>query len=277
MQIVLFFALTYIFSWSAFFAAAALSDAASRPFASTPLSGAMYIIGVFTPALIALAMAAREGGRERITGLLRQVIRAPHSVWWYVFATGYIVAIKLLAALLQRLFTGAWPHFGEAQVLVLLIATMISTPVQSGEEIGWRGYALPALTARIGLARASVLLGFIWAVWHLPFFFIAGTDKSGQSLPLYLLQVIAISVAMAWLYWRTNQSLLMVMLMHAAVNNLKEIVPSEVNATTLPFAFDGSLVGWLTAIVLWICAVYFLFQMRQQKFEPSAQSQLPAK
>lgn len=272
MQIVLFFALTYIVSWSAFWGAAALSLAASAPFASTPLSGAVYLFGVFTPALAALALTAREGGREKTIALLRRIIQLPRNPSWFLFAAGYFVVIKLIVALLYRLFAGAWPQFGGTPVLILLIATIISTPVQSGEEIGWRGYALPRLAARIGLARASVILGIIWALWHLPFFFIPGTDKSGQSLPLYLLQVTALSVAIAWLYWRTNQSLLIVMLMHAAVNNMKDIVPSAVNQTTRAFAFHASLVGWLTVTVLWICAVYFLIQMRNQKFQAVPES-----
>ena len=270
MQIVLFFAATYIVSWSAFFGAAALSVAAAVPFASTPLSGAVYLFGVITPALVALALAAVEGGRARTIALLRQVIQVPRNALWFVFAIGYIAAIKLIAALLYRLFAGAWPQFGDTRVLVLLIATIISTPAQSGEEIGWRGYALPRLAMRIGLARASVVLGVIWALWHLPFFLIPGTDKSGQSLPLYLLQVTAISIALAWLYWRTNQSLLIVMLMHAAVNNIKDIVPSAVNGTTEAFALNASLIGWLTVVVLWICAAYLLIRMRNQKFQIAA-------
>jgi CAAX protease family protein len=276
MQIVVFFALTYIVSWSAFFGAAALSVAASVPFASTPFSGAVYLFGVFTPAFVALGLVALEGGRTATIALLRQVIQVPRNASWFVFATGYVAAIKLIAALLHRLFAGAWPHFGDTSVLVLLIATIISTPAQSGEETGWRGYALPRLAARIGLARASVALGVIWALWHLPFFFIPGTDKSDQSLPLYLLQVTALSVAVTWLYWRTNQSLLIVMLMHAAVNNTKDIVPSAVNKTTKTFALNASLVGWLTVAILWICAVYFLIQMRNQRFQAAAGPQLSA-
>jgi len=70
------------------------------------------------------------------------------------------------------------------------------------------------------------VLGVLWASWHIPLFFVRDTDKFGQSFPLYLLQATALSVAMAWLYANTRGSLLPVMLMHAAVNNTKDIVPS---------------------------------------------------
>ena len=135
--------------------------------------------------------------------------------------------------------------------------------MQAGEEVGWRGYALPRLSARYGLAPAGIILGIIWAAWHLPLFFFPNSDTLGQSFPLYVLQVTAVSVAMAWLYWRTGGSLLLVMLFHAAVNNLKDIVPSAAPDATNAFTLHASLVGWLTVTFLWIGALYFLIQMRR--------------
>jgi membrane protease YdiL (CAAX protease family) len=157
--------------------------------------------------------------------------------------------------------TGAWPRFGTESWYIVLAAIVVSTPFQAGEEIGWHGYALPRLTVRFDLARGSILLGLIWACWHLPPFFIPASDTYGQSFLVVVLQVTALSVAMAWLYAHTNGSLLRVMLMHAAVNNSKDIVPSAVPGATNPFGLSASLVAWLTVTVLWICAAYFLARM----------------
>jgi membrane protease YdiL (CAAX protease family) len=145
----------------------------------------------------------------------------------------------------------------------MAMAMVFSTWVQAGEEIGWRGYALPRLAVRVGLAPASVLLGVLWAGWHLPLFFVPAADTLGQSFPLYLLQVTGLSVAAAWLYWRTGGSLLLVMLLHAAVNNTKDVVPSAVPGATNPFALSTSLVAWITATLLWIAAAHFLWRMRR--------------
>jgi hypothetical protein len=143
----------------------------------------------------------------------------------------------------------------------MLIGTVFSAPVQAGEEVGWRGYALPRLTRRMGAPVASLVLGVLWALWHLPLFFFDGTPYLRQSLPLYMLQVTAISVAMAWLYFRTDSSLLLVILMHAAVNNTKDVVSSVLpGAAATP---GGSLVGWLTMVVLWVVAVYCLARMKR--------------
>ena len=261
-----FFSLTYIVSWILWIAAAAILRVATpQHSAFLAISGFLYLVGVFAPALVALALTARADGRAGTLALLRRTVKWSVGARWYVFAVGYMAAIKLAVALLLRIATGAWPAFGLEPVYITAIAIPLSTPVQAGEEIGWRGYALPRLSARLGLSSASIALGVIWACWHLPFFFISGTDKSGQSFPVYLLGVTALSVAMAWLYWRTNGSLLLTMLMHAAVNNTKDIVPSAVSAATNAFSLSSSRVAWLSVVILWICAAYSLVRMRGVK------------
>ena len=81
---------------------------------------------------------------------------------------------------------------------------------------------------------------------------------------------------MAWLYRHTNGSLLLTMLMHAAVNNTKDIVPSAVAGATNPFALSASLVAWLSLALMWTCAAYFLVRVaalatrRRARRAPSA-------
>jgi membrane protease YdiL (CAAX protease family) len=139
----------------------------------------------------------------------------------------------------------------------------------AGEEIGWRGYALPRLTTRFGLPIASILLGVIWACWHLPQFFIREADTYGQSFLVYVLQVTAMSVAFAWLYAKTNGSLLLTMLLHASVNNTKDIVPSAIPGAAGTFSLHASLMAWLSVILLWVCAAYFLARMPKLQLAPA--------
>lgn len=248
-----FFSLTYALAW--------ISWAASRGISYG--SALVLLLGVFAPGIVALVLTERAEGRAATRALIARVFKWDVGARWYVFAIAFIPAIKLLVALVHRIVTGVWPRFGEEPLYLMAASLLVSTWAQAGEEIGWRGYALPRLSQRFGLAQASVILGVIWATWHLPLFFFFGSDILGQSFPLYLMQVTAVSVAMSWLYWRTGGSLLLVMLLHAAVNNLKDIVPSATPGATNPFVLNASLVGWLTVVFLWIAAAYFLFQMRR--------------
>ena len=256
--LVKFFVLTYAVMWSCF-----IPVAAGIP-AYAPLGAVLLLLGTFAPSLVAVWLTARAEGDSGLRALLSGVLRWRVAAGWYLFALAYIPAIKLTVALVHRLATGAWPRFGDEPWYGILAAIAFSTPFQAGEEIGWRGYALPRLATRFGLARASVLLGFIWAAWHLPQFFIPEVDTYGQSFFVYALQVTALSVAIAWLYARTNGSLLLVMLLHSAVNNSKDIVPSALPGANSTFGLSASLVAWLTATLLWMCAAYFLATMRRQ-------------
>jgi len=262
-----FFVLTFAASWSFWIGAALLSGGSFGPSARfMAIDRLLIYIGVFAPALVSLALTARLQGREAMRALLGQVLRLPQQARWYVFALGFFPAVKLAAAITERVVTGTWPNLADFPVLLLLPAIAISTPVQAGEEIGWRGYALPRLANRFGLPIAGIVLGVIWACWHLPFFFIPGSDNAGRSFPVYVLAVTSISVAMAWLYWRTGASLFIVMLMHAAIDN-EALLFSSPAALPNPFSLNTTLTAWLTAGCLAICAIYFLVQMSRAQYD----------
>jgi membrane protease YdiL (CAAX protease family) len=269
-----FFLLTFAVTWACFLGAV-LASRDVPP--GTPLGAglnALILLGTFAPAMVALALTARAQGRAGVRALLGRLFRWQVPARWYVFALGYMAAIKLTAALVHRLVVGEWPRFGELPFYLMIAAAVVSTAIggQTGEEIGWRGYALPRLASRLGLGGASVVLGVIWAVWHLPLFYLPQADTYGQSFVVYLLQVIALSVAITWLYWRTRGSLLLVMLLHAAINNTKGIVPSTPMPPGSPFTLNASPIAWLGVGLLWVMAAFLLVQMRGARLSETTPS-----
>lgn len=260
-SVVVFLLVTFAASW-AFFIPVALTGGATV----TPLAQALLLAGTIAPSLVALGLTARTAGRPGVRALVAPIGRLQAPAAAYLFAVGYTAAVKLAAAVILRATSGAWPRFGSEPLALIPFAIALSTPVQAGEELGWRGYALPRLAARLGLGPASLLLGVIWAVWHLPLFFLRGADTYGQSFPLFLLQVTAISVTMAWLYART-ESLLLVMLLHAAINNSKDIVPSATSGATNVFGWTTSPVARIALALMWIVAVVCLVRMRDPKLK----------
>ena len=260
MALVGFFLLTFAFTWTAWLAPAALGAPGDSGFFG--LGGLVFLLGVFAPAFVALALTAYGEGRAGVARQLARIGRWHVSAHLYLFAISYMAATKLFAALIHRVATGAWPSFGDTPLPLIFGAILVSTWVQAGEEVGWRGYALPRLATLLGLGGASVLLGVIWALWHLPLFFLHGSGSDGQSFPIYLLHVTALSVAMSWLYWKTEGSLLLVMLMHASVNNTTGIVPAALPNAVAPMSFEGTLVAWVTVLVSSAVAALLLARMR---------------
>lgn len=254
--VVWFFLLTYAVTWSCFVAVACDVTPAKGGAGQTVL-----LLGTIAPSLVALLLTWLAEGAGGTRPLLRGLARWRVGWGWYAFAFVFIAALKLLAAVLVRVALGAWPRFGTEPLWVLPVAVLLSTPVQAGEEIGWRGYALPRMASRIGWGPASVVLGIIWASWHLPLFFVAAADTYQQSFLIYALQVTAISVTMAWVYAQTGRSLLLVMVLHAAVNNTKDIVPSTLPVGAGVFTLAATPMAWTTVALLWICAAYLLTRM----------------
>lgn len=261
MRLLAYFLLTFLVTWSVWFAAAALAAPGNTGFFGG--RGPMFLLGVVAPALVALALTAQAEGRTGVTRLLARIGHWQVGARWYAVAIGYFAIVKLAAAIVHRVVTDEWPPFGDTPVALMVLGIAVSTWGQAGEEVGWRGYALPRLAQYFGLGGASLVLGFAWAVWHIPLFVLPDSGSTGQSFPAYLLQVIAMSVVFAFLYWKTDGSLLLVMLMHASVNNTTGIVPAAIGGAITPIAFGGSLVAWATVALSWVVATPLLIRMRK--------------
>ena len=258
-----FFVLAFALMWACFFTVAFVPIPAS-----TLLGRGLILLGAFAPSLAALAVTSFTEGRTGVQALLRQVTRWRVPAKFYVFALVFMAAIKLAAALVHRVAAGTWPRFGNESLFLIPVAIAFSTPFQIGEELGWRGYALPRMAAKLGLPGASLLLGLIWGLWHLPQFFIREGDSYRQSFPVFVLGTTALSVAFAWLYARTNGSVFLTMLLHSAINNSKDIVPSGVSGGADTFGFHASPISWIALALLWACSAYFLFDMRKVETHP---------
>jgi membrane protease YdiL (CAAX protease family) len=254
----MFYVLAFGIAWSMWALAGRFTDGATL----TATGHLIFLTGVFAPGISAVSIAATKGGGADVRALFRQIARFKVPAKYYAFAAGYMAVVKLTAAVLIRVSSGAWPAFGTDPIALIIGALIVSTWTQAGEELGWRALALPRLAARMGMGPASIVLGVIWALWHLPLFYAPYSDTVGQSFPLYLSQVTALSVAMGWLYWRTRGSLFLVMLLHAAVNNTANIVPSRIAGATEAMSFHASAVGWTTAGILWAVAALLVYDMR---------------
>jgi membrane protease YdiL (CAAX protease family) len=110
-------------------------------------------------------------------------------------------------------------------LLLPVIALQVMIPGPLSEELGWRGYALDALQARYNALVSSLVLGLIWALWHLPLFFTRSEGNfyhewgAGTLLFwLFVLRMTLFSVPITWVYNHTGRSILSAILFHFAYN-----------------------------------------------------------
>jgi CAAX protease family protein len=136
--------------------------------------------------------------------------------WYLAILIGYPAILLLLGRFAAPEVSP--PPSAWLNLLPLLGVTILRDPGPLGEELGWRGVALPGLLKRWPPLTASLVLGGLWGLWHLPTFFISTLSQSHLSLPLFLLGMVALSVIMTWLYLRTQGDLLLMILVHLVAN-----------------------------------------------------------
>jgi membrane protease YdiL (CAAX protease family) len=180
-----------------------------------------------------LIMTGVLDSRAGIRGLLRQFLVWRIGLLWYAVVLLGAPFVDLVAIAVHVLLGGAMPDFTQpfARQVVGSLDLGIALPLfflfmvfANGEEIGWRGYALARLQVRHTALVASVVVGVVWAFWHIPKFLTAG---SAQDYPfwLFLLDSIAKSIIFAWVYNSTGGSLWAVTLLHASVNTSVVFLP----------------------------------------------------
>ncbi len=194
-----------------------------------PLGG----LGAFGPMFAAILAARRESGREGVRALFRPLKTGRVGPGWYLAAPLLSGAIFVAAMAVYRALGGH--HAGpwiypptDAQRLVAMVVFPF------GEEVGWRGFALPRLQRRYGPLAASVVVGLAWGFWHAPMFALAGiTDP--LTLATMVPFFVAGSVVFTWVYNRTGGSLLIAVLLHmgAHINNSHRSLPGDVTPSLL--------------------------------------------
>jgi len=165
-----------------------------------PLIG---LFGLFGPALAAIIVTALTDGRPGVRALLDRVVRWRVPVPWYAVALGLPTILALLAASLSAAFGPAELAIGRLTILDLGLIVLVL-----GEELGWRGYALPALIDRFSPLRASLVLGVVWGLWHLPTFYLVGTPQYQHPVFAFLIMTTAYSILLTWIFLHTPGSVL---------------------------------------------------------------------
>lgn len=210
-----FFAMAFGLSWGLAALALAFADQLEPVLGPVGLTNPLFFAAVYAPAISGVALVLRHYGVRGLRSYLRRLTlwRVPRG--W---------ALYLVLGVPAAFYLGAWikgsslvfPFTPWYAVLPALGLMLVLGPM---EELGWRGVALPLLQRRFVPFWADLILSTLWAIWHLPAFFLSGTPQSQWSFPAFFIGVVSISFILTPLFNAAGGSILVAAIYHFQMNN----------------------------------------------------------
>ncbi len=230
-----FYALAFLISWLGWVPVVAGSHGVS-PF-DHPVFQFLLILPTIGPALAAIIVTRVRDGKTGIGLLLKPLLQWRVGVLWLGIAIVtpvlFFVGGKFVT---QTLGLVAAPEL-QGNIAAMASSTFVMSLLSNPwEEVGWRGFALPRLQKSNNALIATLVVGVLWGLWHLPLFFWIGNPMSGYPFLAWFISTVAVSFVYTWLYNSTKGSLLVVTLFHILGNTFGVII-SGVSITALAIVY----------------------------------------
>lgn len=224
-SLIWFFIITFGFSWLFWL----FPVLASRGFFALPLPNMVWVIlGAHGPLFASVILTSKSGGWAAVKQLLRSGFNLRMALRWWLIILIIPFVLTGLAVWVNVAFNNFQPDTTMLAQPLMIVPTFLIMFFLGGsfqEEFGWRGYALPRLLALSNPLLASLFLGVIWGVWHLPLFYIPGVSQSFMPFGIFWLLTIAFSIVFTWFFLGTNRNLFSALLFHTAINTSLSLFP----------------------------------------------------
>lgn len=216
-----YFLIAYFFTWA--FQIPVVLD--SQKIISLPVAPQLFLlISIFGPFVSAFYLTWRE---NRFSGAWKLFKRGfDFRFSWYVYL--FVALVPLSIAFFGFLAVNGKQINTDVVSLITTFVLYFFLGGSFGEEYGWRGFALPRLLEIYNVSTATIILGILWAVWHLPLFWLAGTSQYYTPIWLYFIYVTALAFQYTWVFLRTKGSIFACLLLHTFTNMTVEVFPVEV-------------------------------------------------
>ena len=188
----------------------------NKSFSSSFAMLILYIAGVISPAICAIAVQKKIMKKEEFKVFLKNIILPSNKLIWYVMSIMLIVFFKLFPF---------WVFGGikKAKIYIILLQLPLFILIGGLEEIGWRGFLLPNLQKRFSAFKSTIITGIVWTVWHLPLFFIIGTYQELYSnFYTFFLNTLGFTFILSIVYNNTK-SIFICIFCHASLNSLSGV------------------------------------------------------
>lgn len=258
-QLPLFFLLSLIISWVIWVPQAAVTLGITES-AISPESPLM-LLSVWGPGLAAIIVTLLIAGKAGLHKLFHPIRYWSVGIQWYLFVLFYPAVIWLVGRAIDTLLGQSYEltipiltYFGPEQAMMVPVALLSAFPNTLGEELGWRGFALPKLQAKHNALVSSIILGLLWGFWHIPLWIANG--QMGLPLLVDVLTMVAPAILFTWVYNNTSGSLLLAWLFHWAITITQYFL------APLPTLTDDILKWGIPVLVIIIARPAHLSQKR---------------
>jgi membrane protease YdiL (CAAX protease family) len=217
------------------------------------------LLAAFGPSLAGIIAISINNGKPGLQELWHRLTLWRVRWIWYLVCLAAPPALMLASLGIHVLLGGQGLMFNDPAELYRVIPVFLLVFFFSvlGEEIGWRGFLLPWLQRRFSALASSLILGVIWAAWHLPLFWIPGDFHQQLSIVWFVLQTVAITILYTWVFNGTKGSLFLILLLHASSNTafgVLPMLPETANGSTRP--------AWLLNLLLFLAVVLVILVNR---------------
>jgi membrane protease YdiL (CAAX protease family) len=259
--VVTFFVLAYAISWVAWLGPVlGLSE---------PFSTLGYLVGGYGPALAALVVTWL--GSDSVRAWARQIVDWRVAPRWYVATLVVpLLVVALTGVGLELVGTSVDPGLLPERISLVLVSFVSIALVGGGnEEPGWRGLALPKLQEQYAPVSATLILGVVWALWHLPllatgpttFHGLASFVELAPTTVVRILNIVGIAFILTWIYNATG-SVLLAILAHAGFNTANStLVPLPLDVIS---AGDSTTILVVTTVAIWVIVAALFVATRGQ-------------
>lgn len=220
------------------------------------------LLGSIGPTLAAFIITGITEGKPGAKALWKRFWNRNLSFKWLLVTLLFYDALRLVANLVARTIDGVdYPIVDLPDPIWTIIPIFLSLFISSGmgEEFGWRGYALPRFQAKWNALTSSIVLGLIWASWHIPTFFIQGAGLYQKNFWDWIPAMLLGSVIYTWIFNNTKGSVLAAALLHTSFNTTVVVLPTP---SSLWYYF-----GIFLLVVILIVLIYGPKNLVRQKRE----------
>jgi membrane protease YdiL (CAAX protease family) len=257
----IFLGLTLALSWFVFWGPLALFKIPTISFVSDvkgPLWAIVFfMIGGFVPSLLAIFLTWKKEGKSGLRILGKRILQFKLGWRWY----GITFLVIIIGTVGQITINNLLGHTFNWQLFITQFGSFLPLLIIGplSEEIGWRGYALERLQTRWNGLSSSLMIGVVWALWHLPLFFMVGTSQHELALPFgsFMLKIIATSIIYTWLFNKTQKNLWSAIFFHWIFTYASLVVDSDV--------VRSPLYNWLESLPFLIIALVVVLIRKPQK------------